>query len=126
MCSRRRCLPRTTRFGTTVRSFHFLTDEGAQDRYVQRVRDALRPGGHAIVATFANDGPERCSGLPVCRYDGDSLAQRFGAGFERIAQQRELHRTPFDSVQPFTYLLLRRTDDAAGSNTRTTPTGAMP
>ena len=105
--------------------FHFLTDEARQDRYVARVRAALQPGGHALVATFAADGPERCSGLPVCRYDGDSLAQRFGAGFERVDVRRELHRTPFDSVQPFTYLLLRRNDDAAGPNTRTPPTGAL-
>jgi SAM-dependent methyltransferase len=105
--------------------FHFFTDEARQDRYIDRVRAALQPGGHALVATFAADGPERCSGLPVCRYDGDSLAQRFGAGFERVATRRELHRTPFDSVQPFTYLLLRRSDDAAGANTRTTPTGAQ-
>jgi SAM-dependent methyltransferase len=107
-------------------AFHFLTGEAEQDRYVARVRESLRPGGHVLVATFATDGPERCSGLPVCRYDADSLAQRFGAGFERVGEHRELHRTPFDSVQPFTFLLLRRADDAAGPNTRTTPTGAMP
>ena len=105
--------------------FHFFTDQARQDRYIGRVRAALPPGGHALVATFAADGPERCSGLPVCRYDGDSLAQRFGAGFERVTTRRELHRTPFDSVQPFTYLLLRRSDDAAGANTRTTPAGAQ-
>lgn len=106
--------------------FHFFTDPASQDRYVRRVRESLRPGGFALVATFAADGPERCSGLPVCRYDADALAQRFGAGFERVDARRELHRTPFDSTQPFTYLLLRRTDDAAGANTRTPPTGAQP
>jgi SAM-dependent methyltransferase len=105
--------------------FHFFTDDAQQQRYIGRVRAALQPGGHVLVATFAADGPERCSGLPVCRYDGDSLAQRFGAGFERVDSRRELHRTPFDSVQPFTYLLLRRSNDAAGANTRTTPTGAQ-
>lgn len=105
--------------------FHFFTDEARQDRYIARARAALQPGGFALVATFATDGPERCSGLPVCRYDADALAQRFGAGFERVDQRRELHRTPSDSVQPFTYLLLRRSDDAAGPNTRT-PTWALP
>ena len=107
-------------------AFHFLTREADQDRYAARVRQALRPGGHAIIATFAKDGPDRCSGLPVCRYDTDSLAQRFGAGFERVAEHHEMHQTPFDSVQPFTILVLRRGDDAAGPNTRTTPAGAMP
>ena len=106
--------------------FHFLTGETQQDHYVSRVRAALRPGGFAIVATFAADGPDRCSGLPVCRYDTDSLAQRFGAGFERVTERHELHRTPSGSVQPFTYLVLRRSDDAAGPNARTTPAGAMP
>ena len=104
--------------------FHFLTDETSQDRYIRRVRESLRPGGFVLVATFAADGPERCSGLPVCRYDADSLAQRFGEGFERVDARRELHRTPFDGTQPVTDLLLRRTDDAAGANTRTPPTGA--
>lgn len=107
-------------------AFHFLASEADQDRYVARARQSLRPGGHVLVATFAADGPERCSGLPACRYDADSLAQRFGAGFERVAEHRELHRTPSGSVQPFTILLLRRSDDAAGPNTRTTPAGAMP
>ena len=105
--------------------FHFLVEEDARRRYVARVHETLRPGGFAIVSTFASDGPERCSGLPVRRYDADGLAEVFGNGFERISDHRELHRTPFDSVQPFTTLLLRRSD-AAGTPTRTTPAGAMP
>ena len=106
--------------------FHFLTEARAQDRYAECARRSLRAGGFLLVATFAEDGPERCSGLPVCRYGADALAERFGAGFERMADGREEHRTPADALQVFTYLVLRRSDDAAGPNARTTPAGAMP
>ncbi len=89
-------------------AFHFLGSAAAQDAYVSRATRSLRPGGHLLLATFAPDGPERCSGLPVCRYDADALTVRFGAGFERISDRRELHHTPFGTDQSFTYLLLRR------------------
>jgi trans-aconitate methyltransferase len=48
--------------------FHFLTTHTDQQRYLDTLAAALLPGGHAIIGTFANDGPERCSGLPVARY----------------------------------------------------------
>jgi SAM-dependent methyltransferase len=91
--------------------FHFLTTADERARYVARCIRSLRVGGHAIIATFATDGPERCSGLPVCRYDADALAAEFGPAFERVADSREQHHTPFDTTQAFTYLLLRRTQD---------------
>ncbi len=93
--------------------FHFLVDDSEQDAYVALVERSLRPGGIAIVATFANDGPDACSGLPVQRYDAAALAARFGAGlagagFERLADARELHATPTGTTQAFTYVVLRR------------------
>ena len=60
-------------------AFHFLTDEADRAAYVEALHEAVRPGGHAIIATFAPDGPERCSGLPVVRYDAETLAQAVGA-----------------------------------------------
>jgi SAM-dependent methyltransferase len=95
--------------------FHFFTDASEQDGYVALAARSLRAGGIAIIATFAPDGPDRCSGLPVARYDADALCARFGAGFERVAASRELHATPAGVVQPFTYVALRRRagDDAA-------------
>ena len=60
-------------------TFHFLTDARDRARYVERLRQALKPGGHAIIATFALDGPERCSGLPVVRYDGPEVCARRSA-----------------------------------------------
>jgi trans-aconitate methyltransferase len=54
-------------------AFHFLTQEQDRVAYVERLRQALKVSGHAIIATFALDGPERCSGLPVARYSPESL-----------------------------------------------------
>lgn len=88
--------------------FHFLTEAAQRDAYVAQVHHALRPGGHLLIATFAPDGPERCSGLPVQRYDADALATAFAPHFERAADTREQHPTPFGTTQSFQYVLLRR------------------
>jgi SAM-dependent methyltransferase len=96
--------------------FHFLVDASEQEAYVALAARSLRPGGVAILATFAPDGPARCSGLPVQRYDADALAACFGDGFERVVDARDLHATPFGSTQPFTYVVLRRrAGDAAAT-----------
>lgn len=87
--------------------FHFLTDAASRARYVDRVRHAVRPGGHVIVATFAADGPTRCSELHTARYDPVQLHGVFGDGFELLESRREEHHTPGGAVQPFTYCLCR-------------------
>jgi ubiquinone/menaquinone biosynthesis C-methylase UbiE len=89
-------------------AFHFLVDAADRAAYVARLTEAVKPGGHAIIATFAPDGPEKCSGLPVARYDGESLAETIGGGFERIETRRCEHRTPWGSEQRFQFSLLRR------------------
>jgi trans-aconitate methyltransferase len=88
--------------------FHFLVDPAQQERYAQALRSALRPGGKAIIGTFAADGPTTCSALPVARYDADQLATAFGDAFTTLATRREEHRTPSNSVQPFTWIALER------------------
>lgn len=88
--------------------FHFLTNAGSQAAYITRATRSVRPGGHLLLATFAEDGPEKCSGLPVCRYGATALAEKFAQGFAPVNQRRESHRTPFGTEQSFTYLLLRR------------------
>jgi SAM-dependent methyltransferase len=87
--------------------FHFLTDPADRRAYVDQVRRALRHGGFALVATFAEDGPARCSGLDVARYSPDSLHAQFGSDFRLLTSQRQLHRTPWGAGQAFTYCLCR-------------------
>lgn len=87
--------------------FHFLTDVGDRDRYRDVLDRALRTDGGLVIGTFAEDGPQTCSGLPVARYSPDQLGREFG-GFEVVATRREEHHTPWDAVQPFTWLLLRK------------------
>lgn len=89
--------------------FHFLTDPGDRARYRQLAAGGLSPGGHLILATFAADGPEQCSGLPVARYGPEQLAAQFTPDFTTVTTRREHHHTPTGAEQPFTWLLLRRT-----------------
>ena len=88
--------------------FHFLTRPTDRQRYVDRVRDAVRPGGYVIVASFAPDGPRQCSGLDVMRYSPDSLHHEFGPGFALIDSASENHHTPFGTEQKFIYCFCRR------------------
>ena len=88
--------------------FHFLTDAAQRHAYVERVLQSVKPGGHVIVATFAEDGPDRCSGLPVIRYGADTLHAEFGAPFELLEHSRETHHTPGGAVQQFVYCYCRR------------------
>lgn len=83
--------------------FHFLTDVKLREKYVEQVRQALKPGGHVIVSTFATDGPTQCSGLDVVQYDALTLHGAFGEGFELVSSTSEAHRTPWRSEQRFIY-----------------------
>jgi SAM-dependent methyltransferase len=88
--------------------FHFLTNAQDRQRYVQTVQHAVKPGGHVIIATFAEDGPLKCSGLDIVRYRPETLHQEFGAGFELLKSQKEHHHTPAGADQSFVYCYCRR------------------
>jgi hypothetical protein len=88
--------------------FHFLVDPADRQRYRDLLSVALAPDALVVIGTFAEDGPESCSGLPTARYSAAGLVAELGDGFEVVAQRREEHRTPWDAVQPFTWLALRR------------------
>lgn len=88
--------------------FHFLTDAAAQERYVQQVVHALKPGGYLIMATFAQDGPNQCSGLDVMRYTPGTLHQAFGDAFELVESVAETHVTPWSTEQRFIYCFCRK------------------
>jgi SAM-dependent methyltransferase len=89
-------------------AFHFLTDPHDRAAYVERLRSAVAPGGHVIIATFALDGPERCSGLPVQRHDSASLSAELGPQFELVEARSEIHHTPWNSTQAFQFSQFRR------------------
>jgi SAM-dependent methyltransferase len=88
--------------------FHFLVEESDRRAYVEALARALKPGGYAVVASFALDGPERCSGLPVARYDGETLAITLGPRFERLETRLHAHKTPAGAEQRFQFSLFRR------------------
>lgn len=88
--------------------FHFLTQAEERREYVATLRRSLQPGGTAIIATFAPDGPPKCSGLDVIRYDDRSILTELGAEFQLQQVRRETHLTPWQSEQRFIYFRFQR------------------
>ncbi len=88
--------------------FHFLVTPEERAAYVRAVLRSVKPGGHVIVATFAEDGPLQCSGLPVRRYRADELHGEFGETFVLTKHQKETHRTPVGAMQQFVYCYCRK------------------
>ncbi len=84
-------------------AFHFLTDRASQDAYLSVLKSATAPGAIVIMATFADDGPERCSGLPVQRYSSEELSARVGPSFQLLETQKTGHQTPGGATQGFQY-----------------------
>lgn len=89
-------------------AFHFLTDSHDRTAYIERLRSAVAPGGHIVIATFAPDGPEKCSGLLVQRHDSASLSAELGPEFELVEARSETHHTPWHSTQAFQFSRFRR------------------
>jgi len=87
--------------------FHFLRSVNERAAYVRQVAKAVRPGGHVLVSTFGPEGPTKCSGLEVVRYDAESLHAEFGVHFRLLESLKELHKTPFGTIQQFLYCLCR-------------------
>lgn len=93
--------------------FHFLTTPEERKAYVQQIHSALKPGGTAIIATFAENGPTKCSGLPVIRYSAEQLHAELGPLFALIQQEREEHPTPGGNTQKFIYCVFQKIDGKA-------------
>ena len=89
-------------------AFHFLTEASDQTGYIDRLTKAVRPEGHAIFGTFALDGPERCSGLPVVRYDATQLSATLTPAFALVDMRRDDHKTPWGAIQHFQFSVFRR------------------
>lgn len=95
--------------------FHFLTEPADRRRYVAKALEVVKPGGHVVVATFAADGPRKCSGLDVVRCSPESLTETFGTRFHLIESVQHRHVTPAGVVQPFTYVVFQ-TDSLHGAS----------
>jgi len=87
--------------------FHFLTSSDERIAYVGQVARAVKTGGHVIISTFGPEGPTKCSGLEIIRYDAESLHKEFGVRFHLLESSKELHQTPFGTVQQFLYCFCR-------------------
>jgi trans-aconitate methyltransferase len=88
--------------------YHFLTTEEHRQQYLHTLDTATIPGAVAVFGCFAPDGPQYCSGLPVARYSPAQLARQLDAKWLLISQDREAHITPAGTIQPFTWVTLRR------------------
>ena len=88
--------------------FHFLTSAEERQKYLEAVKQSLKPRGHVIISTFALEGPPKCSGLDVVRYSPQNLHEEFGNEFELIESASEVHLTPFGTKQKFIYCYLRK------------------
>ena len=89
-------------------AFHFLVEEADRAAYLERLHRGVKPGGHAVIGTFALDGPDKCSGMPVQRYDAATLSRTIGPAFELIAEEPHRHVTPWGATQSFQFSVLRR------------------
>ena len=87
--------------------FHFLTDAAQRAKYVEQVMRYVKHGGHVIMSTFGPEGPEKCSGLDVVRYDAEHLHGQFGKIFKLINSTTEIHNTPMGTTQQFLYCFCR-------------------
>jgi SAM-dependent methyltransferase len=88
--------------------FHFLTEPDDRAAYLQAMLAATHAGSHVVIATFAPNGPEQCSGLPVRRYDCEMLGAELGAAFSPVDEWRQAHVTPWGATQSFQWCAFRR------------------
>lgn len=89
-------------------AFHFLTSEGDREAYRSVLAHAVPSGGQVVIATFAEDGPERCSGLPIRRYSATALAAEFSSLLKPLETRLQSHRTPANAEQRFVFVRFER------------------
>ena len=88
--------------------FHFLTDAKDRTKYMRRLEEAVKPGGHVIIAAFAIDGPPKCSGLDIEQYSPEKMKNEFGDSFELVNSVSEVHITPWNKEQKFIYCYFKK------------------
>jgi 2-polyprenyl-3-methyl-5-hydroxy-6-metoxy-1,4-benzoquinol methylase len=88
--------------------FHFLTEAEDRTKYVRRLEDTVKPGGHVVIAAFAIDGHQKCSGLEVERYSPEKMGNELGDSFELVNSVSEVHITPWNKEQKFIYCYFKK------------------
>ena len=88
--------------------FHFLTEQDQIEKYKLLVKNAIKPGGHLIIGTFSENGPDKCSGIAISKYSMQELTELFSDDFSLENSFQELHSTPFNTEQEFTFVVLKR------------------
>lgn len=88
--------------------FHFVTDHQSIGHYTTLMKRALKDGGALVIGTFAEDGPEKCSNLPVQRYSQKALTNLLQPSFTKIRCVNQVHQTPFNTLQSFTFCSFKR------------------
>ncbi|HTI07151.1 MAG TPA: class I SAM-dependent methyltransferase [Puia sp.] len=89
-------------------AFHFLTTGDQVTTYLSIARNSVRSGGYVVMGTFSDQGPDRCSGLPVRRYNEELLTEELSRGFSKIRCVTEDHITPFQTKQHFLFCSFKR------------------
>jgi len=88
--------------------FHFLTEDRDRSTYHSLLQKIVGPGGFVIMATFAINGSEKCSGLPVQRYNAESLSEFLGDGFDFIESVDHTYQMPSGDLRPFVYVRFQK------------------
>jgi SAM-dependent methyltransferase len=91
--------------------FHFLTEEHQRQSYLSLLQKVVMPGGYVIIATFSLDAADKCSGLPVQRYNVESLCNYFGVGFELLESMDYTYQMPWGDLRPFIYVRFQKIED---------------
>lgn len=89
-------------------TFHFLTEDQQVKDYLSKLNASLKSGGYFLLSTFSENGPDKCSGIPVRKYSTESMQNLFEKDFEIVRLENQDHKTPWDAVQNFTIGLFRK------------------
>ena len=87
-------------------TFHFLTNNAEIKKYIDIVHRSV--SGFLIIATFSDNGPQKCSGLTIKQYNEDQLVKQFISDFDKLRCFREDHSTPFNTLQNFQFCSFSR------------------
>lgn len=89
-------------------AFHFLTDENDINHYITTIKNHIKPNGYFVIGTFSENGPTKCSGIPIRQYNENALSEKVQQFFKKIKCFTFDHTTPFNTVQNFIFCSFQR------------------